>query len=148
LNSPGALAVDPVGNLYVSHSSLELPGGLPIRRISTDGTISTYGLIPPGGNCPTGCVSINSLAVAGTAVYATFGGLNAVFALNGQTTVLAVGTGQAGFSGDGGPPTSAQLFGVGGVALDSFGDLVITDSGNQRIRLVAEGRPRHQPAAH
>jgi hypothetical protein len=48
------------------------------------------------------------------------------------------GTGNAGFSGDGGPATSAKLFDPAGVAVDGSGDLVIADLLNFRVRVVAE----------
>jgi len=48
------------------------------------------------------------------------------------------GNGTVGFSGDGGPATSAEMDGPWGVAVDSAGNLVIADSGNRRIRVVAE----------
>ncbi|MGH3158670.1 MAG: hypothetical protein ACRDNF_19125, partial [Streptosporangiaceae bacterium] len=41
-----------------------------------------------------------------------------------------------GYSGDGGPATSAALRDPGGVAVDGAGGLVIADSGNNRIRVV------------
>ncbi len=50
------------------------------------------------------------------------------------TTVC--GTGEAGFSGDGGPATSAQLTGPNDIAFDSSGNLYIADRGNKRIRKV------------
>ena len=46
------------------------------------------------------------------------------------------GNGTAGFSGDGGPATSASLSAPAGVAVNAAGDLVITDTSNFRIRLV------------
>ena len=46
------------------------------------------------------------------------------------------GTGQAGFSGDGGPATSATLKDPEHVTLDAAGDLFISDHGNLRIREV------------
>ena len=48
-----------------------------------------------------------------------------------------VGDGNPVFSGDGGPATAAELNAPDGVALDGAGDLLINDSGNNRVRLVA-----------
>jgi sugar lactone lactonase YvrE len=47
------------------------------------------------------------------------------------------GDGTEGFSGDGGPATSAGLHGPDGVAVDGAGNLVIADTFNQRVRVVA-----------
>lgn len=46
------------------------------------------------------------------------------------------GTGSAGFSGDGGPATDAQLRLPRAVAIDGSGTVYIADSGNNRLRLV------------
>jgi uncharacterized protein (TIGR03437 family) len=54
---------------------------------------------------------------------------------NGTTAVVA-GTGTAGYSGDGGPATRAQLFFPDSVEVDSDGNLLIADSANARIRRV------------
>ena len=48
------------------------------------------------------------------------------------------GDGTAGFAGDGGAATGAELDMPEGVALDAQGDVVIADYGNNRVRLVAE----------
>ena len=50
------------------------------------------------------------------------------------TTVA--GTGSSGFSGDGGPATAATLNAPNGLAVDSVGDLFISDTNNNRIRRV------------
>ena len=55
---------------------------------------------------------------------------------DGRITAVA-GTGVAGFSGDGGSATSAQLNLVHGVALLPDGSLVLADTSNHRIRRVA-----------
>ena len=47
------------------------------------------------------------------------------------------GSGTWGFSGDGGPGTAADLTRPIGVAVDGSGNLVIADSNNNRIRVVA-----------
>ncbi len=46
------------------------------------------------------------------------------------------GTGQGGYSGDGGPATAAQLNGPDGLALDSAGNLYVADTYNGLVRLV------------
>jgi trimeric autotransporter adhesin len=49
------------------------------------------------------------------------------------------GDGTAGYSGDGGPSTSAELFNqYGGVSVDPSGNIVITDSNNFRVRVIAK----------
>jgi len=53
----------------------------------------------------------------------------------GQMSIYA-GTGIAGFSGDGGPATSARLNNPWAVALDGGGNLFIADASNNRIRRV------------
>ncbi len=47
------------------------------------------------------------------------------------------GDGLRGFSGDGGPATSAGLYSPAGVALDRAGNLLIACQGDSRIRVVA-----------
>src|SRR6266700_2044524 len=47
------------------------------------------------------------------------------------------GTGTAGFSGDGGPATAAELAGPADVKLDAAANLVLTDGANNRVRVVA-----------
>ena len=49
------------------------------------------------------------------------------------------GNGTQGFSGDGGPATSAEFYFPAGLAIDNSGNLFIADSGNERIRMVSRG---------
>lgn len=55
---------------------------------------------------------------------------------NGVITTVA-GNGTAGYTGDNGPATSAELSDPLGVALDSSGNLYIADSGNNVVRKVS-----------
>jgi hypothetical protein len=54
------------------------------------------------------------------------------------TETIVAGTGTAGFTGDGGPATSAELNKPLGVAVDSAGNLYFADSSNNRIREVVK----------
>ena len=56
----------------------------------------------------------------------------------GVITTLA-GTGAEGFSGDGGPGTSASVWYPTGVAVDGGGNALIADYNNHRIRRLAAG---------
>jgi trimeric autotransporter adhesin len=47
------------------------------------------------------------------------------------------GTGTAGYSGDGGPATGAELDKPTGVTVDGAGNLVVADTDNSRVRVVA-----------
>jgi len=54
---------------------------------------------------------------------------------NGSIATIA-GNGSIGYSGDGGPATSASLDGPTGIALNSNGDVYIADSANDAVRLL------------
>jgi len=56
-------------------------------------------------------------------------------AATGNIATIA-GTGTAGYTGDGGMATRAQLSSPLGVVLDSHGNLYIADSQNSVIRIV------------
>jgi hypothetical protein len=49
---------------------------------------------------------------------------------------LIAGSATAGYGGDGGPATSAQILYPTGIVVDSAGNLLIADYGNSRIRKV------------
>ena len=156
LGSVSAIAVDGAGNLFIADTRGALrsrgPDGAPlmlleprIRKVDTSGIITTVagngtaGFSGDGG--PATNASLNSpsgVAVdgAGNLFIADRGNqrIRKVDASGIITTVA--GNGTSGFSGDGGPATSASLRGPRGVAVDGDGNLLIADSGNRRIRKV------------
>jgi hypothetical protein len=69
----------------------------------------------------------------------------------GIITTFAGTAGVASYAGDGDQATSALLHDPHGIALDSFGNILIADINNQRIRMIATfdeptGQPTSQPS--
>ena len=56
--------------------------------------------------------------------------------LSGKMTTIA-GTGTAGYTGDGGVATSAELYYPSGVALDASGNILVADQYNFRVRKIS-----------
>jgi sugar lactone lactonase YvrE len=83
---------------------------------------------------------VSGVAVFGGNVYMVLQSYSMVVekAPSGNLTLIA-GNGTAGFSGDGGPASNAQLNAPTGIAFDASGNLYIADSGNNRIRKVSNG---------
>lgn len=94
---------------------------------------------PDGVPGPQASIGQPGVVVAGQngTVYFTSRGSHRVFALeaNGDVKVVA-GSGVKGFSGDGGPALLASLNDPFGLAVDSAGNVYISDSENSRIRKV------------
>lgn len=59
-------------------------------------------------------------------------------ALDGTITTIA-GRGEASYGGDGGPATQAWLNNPTSVAVDSFDNVYVTDTGNHRVRVIVPG---------
>jgi sugar lactone lactonase YvrE len=138
LDRPSGVAVDAAGNLLIADSNNNR-----IRRVDgTTGIITTVagngtvGFSGDGG--PATSTSLDgpaSVAVdaAGNLLIVSNQRIRRVDGTTGIITTVA-GNGTVGFSGDGGPATSASLFNPSGVAVDSAGNLLIADSSNKRIR--------------
>jgi uncharacterized protein (TIGR03437 family) len=144
LTSAGGLAMDKQGNLYIYENQMSK-----VRKVNAAGIISTIagngtpGYAGDGGPAtsaelfPTGSVMGLAVDSAGN-VYISDGYNNAVRKVdtNGNISTVA-GNGTAGFSGDGGPATKAQLYFPAGIALDGAGNLYIADTSNNRVRKVS-----------
>jgi len=142
LDSPIGVWVDGSANVYIAdhanHRIREVNGATGvINTIAGNGTIGYAGdgglatlakLHSPCGICLDG---------AGNLYIADFGNnvVRMVTAATGIITTVA-GTGVAGFSGDGGAATTAQLHSPYGVWVDPANNLYITDQGNHRVRVV------------
>lgn len=145
LSHPYGVAVDARGDLYIADL-----GNARVRKISPDGVIRTIaggGAIVPGGNGDGGpATSAQLLEPRNVAIdpdgtlYISDFGTHRVYRISpGGILTTLTGTGNAGFSGDGGSAQLAQLNSPAGVASDSNGALYIADSANNRIRKVYQG---------
>ena len=140
LNNPEGVAVDGSGSLYIADS-----GNRRVRRVDTSGTLSTVagnggrGFGGEGG--PAVRASLNhpaGVAVDGSGnLYIAESGENMIHRVDGTGTITTIaGTGESGFSGDGGPAAMAGLDFPQRVAVDGAGNLYIADTYNHRIRRV------------
>ncbi len=137
--TPMDIALDSVGNAYVTDWSTHR-----VRKIS-GGAINTVagGGSPIGDNGPAASARLDqpvAVAVdsAGNLYIAEPSDHRVRKVSNGVVTTVA-GIGTAGYSGDNGPASSAQLNKPYSVAVDSADNLYIADSGNDRIRMVSNG---------
>jgi len=133
LAAPSGLALDSTGNLYVADGYLEGKEGRILLVDAASRSITTIlsNLLQPSG------LAFQSPEVL---CFSESGG-HQVRCLNLETHTVKVvaGTGEAGFSGDGGPAECAQLNRPSGISFDQNGDLYIADTGNQRVRRVRMG---------
>lgn len=141
LNQPSCVVVDAAGNLYIG--DLKTPA---VRKVTAAGTISTYagtgtaGYGGDGGLATAATISWVggcSLDAAGNLYIADSGNnvIRKITASSGVITTVA-GVGTAGFTGDGGPATSATLNQPWGVLVDTSGNIYIGDTLNYRVRKV------------
>ncbi len=164
LNTPLGVTADAAGNLVITDSEnfrirvVAAKTGTFYGRAMTLGDIytvagdGTAGFSGDGGPATSAELNVPfgvTLDAAGNIVFAD--------SSNNRIRVVAESTGEfygqsmtagdiytvagdstAGFSGDGGPATSAELNNPSSVRLDGAGNLVIADTGNNRIRVVAE----------
>jgi sugar lactone lactonase YvrE len=147
LLGPQCVSVDGEGNIYVAEPGFDPGGNHRIRRIDTGGIITTVAGNGEGG-FPQDEAVATEVPVGGAEVYAeaegniyvTDEGYPGIFKVDtdGILTILA-GTGEDGYSGDGGPATEAQLSEPNTVAIGPDGNLYIADFGNNRIRMMVLG---------
>jgi hypothetical protein len=104
------------------------------------GSISTLAGDPLiAGTATTFGQGVSAMAVSGQTLYVADSEADVIRAVNIGTDMESViaGTSAAGFGGDGGPASAAELDHPDALAIDSQGDLLIADAHNGRVRLIA-----------
>jgi sugar lactone lactonase YvrE len=137
---PIDVALDAAGNLYIADD-----GNACIRKVNTNGIITTVAGKDSAGYSGDGGPATSAtlchpcgvaLDAAGNVYIADFSN-NRIRKVGTNGIIITVaGTGNIGYSGDGGAATNADLYYPAGLALDEAGDLYIADGYNHRIRKV------------
>jgi YD repeat-containing protein len=141
LLAPSGVAVDSLGNLYIADT-----GNHCVRKVTPDGKIITVAGTGGGGYSGDGGPATEARLYSpyGVAVD-SLGNLYIADVNNyrirkvtpdGKISTVA-GTGERGYSGDGGPATEAQLNISLSIAVDLLGNLYLSDAFNSCIRKVS-----------
>jgi trimeric autotransporter adhesin len=143
LNAPLGMVVDSSNNVYIADTNNKV-----IREVSS-GIISTFAgtgapCTPSTGLCGDGGPAVDaklsspsSVAVDALGnVFIADPSTQRVREVSGGTITTVAGTGTAGYSGDHGPASAAELSGPAGVAVDGSDNVYIADAGNNVIRCV------------
>jgi len=150
INWPRGVATDPEGNVYIAEQAsrvrrVDARTGI-ITTIAGNGTRGFSGDGGPAVLARVGNVSHIATDAQGNIFFIDFddaSGTPRIRKITTDGTISTVaGVGPPGFSGDDGPAIQAHFdFGggaadFGGLAVDSQGNLYITDTGNMRIRRI------------
>jgi uncharacterized protein (TIGR03437 family) len=144
--SPAAVVLDSTGNIFVAHKNEIVKVDSQGNMSTVAGSASTAGFSGDGGlatsallNQPFGLAldSAGNLYIADTSNHRirkiSVGNITTVA---GSGAICGNTCDHGGYSGDGGPATSATMSFPADVALDSSGNLLIADSSNSVIRRV------------
>jgi sugar lactone lactonase YvrE len=139
ISSAEGVALDGFGNVYIADQANNR-----VRKVSGGVITTVAGGGPPDGVSATAISLGQAVAVAIDSagnVYFPSPNNHRVFKVSTSGAISTVaGNGSAGFSGDNGPPTAAQLNYPYGVAVNAAGTIVyIADRSNSRVRMVTGG---------
>jgi sugar lactone lactonase YvrE len=141
--NPYGLCLDGTGNLFIADAQNNC-----IREVGTNGIITTVAGFGGGlggynsDGLPATSAELNypsGVAVdSSNNLYIADSSNNRVRKVDGYGLIHTVaGNGTAGYSGDGGVATSAEINYPAGVALDAAGNLLIADANNNCVRKMA-----------
>lgn len=142
MNAPAAVLADPRGGGVI----VGLKGGHLIVRIGNDGIVTSIAGTGINGNSGDGG-SAKLAAIGQPSGLAFDQAGNLYFSDAGNNNIRRIGTdgiistiagtGKAAYSGDGGPASKASLYQPTQMVFDSKGNLLVADSANHSIRMIA-----------
>lgn len=136
IRSAHSLALDLAGNLYIAEAGK-------IRKVNSSGIISTVagGLASLTGGDGGPATAAHLEALGGVYVDASgniyFTDANRIRKVNTSGIISTIaGDGTAGYTGDGGPATTAQLYMPQDIKIDAAGNILIVETANNIIRKI------------
>ena len=148
LNNPQGIACDRAGNILIADTYNRV-----VRKLAPNGSMTIIaggvaGLTGDGGLAVESQLNLPmAVAIASDATIVISDAANSRLrrvALDGKIHTIAGfgggdGLGGAGFAGDEGPAAKAKLFSPADIKVDAAGNIFISDSGNNRIRVIRGG---------
>jgi sugar lactone lactonase YvrE len=142
LGYPIDMSIDSAGDLYIvdydndrirriSNNIINTVAGNGSSGFSGDGGAATEALLNQAWGI--------AVDFAGNVYIADTGNCRIRKVANDGVITTIAGNGNCGFSGDGGPATTAMLNAPRGVAVDSAGNVIVSDTSNNRIRKITAG---------
>ncbi len=143
LNSPHGLAFDTNGNLYIAddlNNRVRIVAGLGTDTV----TINTYagdgdpGVAGDGGLASKAAIGLpRGVQVTNGTLYISNAAQSRVRAVNLKSQIInSVAGSTGGYDGDGHAPLKSMFLSPTGLMVDSVGDPLIVDTGNDRVRKV------------
>ncbi len=147
LNAPQSVAVDPAGRLYIADTGNSVvrsidPVTSVITTIAGNGSAGFSGDLGPATAASLKLPAAIAVDAAGNVYVADTGNarVRKVYAQSGNIVTIA-GSTSTGDEGDSRAATQAALSQPSGIALDAIGQLLISDQGNDTVRIVSTDTP-------
>jgi sugar lactone lactonase YvrE len=138
IDTPWSLATDFAGNVYIADSNANK-----IRKVSPSGIITTFAGTgvqgDTGDDGPATAAQIHNpkgLAIDAQGRVLFTDGLNRIRRIGTDGIINTIAGTSNGFSGDGGPATAAKFQSPSFLAFDRNQNLLVSDTGNYRIRRI------------
>jgi len=144
LQGPTGVALDSAGDVYIADTLNHR-----VRMVTPSGTIATIagtgasGFSGDGGAASSALLSYPCAVAVDSSqdIFIADGGNNRIRVVTPDGNIATIaGTGVGGYSGDSGAALQVALNNPCGLALDGSGNILVADTGNNRIRMLASSQ--------